>query len=92
MACDPRIKRACPFCDEAEHLQFSGSSCPWPIVENGDTVKDDRGYDVEDYVDGVHCMVCHALVPLHVWNREVAPEVFAVLRVFDPPAEVAEVA
>lgn len=82
---DPRIKVDCPFCGEAEHLQFSERSCIWPVVVGDDTLKGDDGYDVEDEVDGVHCLVCHALVPLHVWNREVGAEVFAVLRDFDPP-------
>lgn len=82
---DPRIKRACPFCDETEHLTFQESSCPWPIIEGDDTQKDERGYDVEDYVDGVYCRVCSALVPLKAWNREIEPHVLAVLRCFNAP-------
>lgn len=83
---DPRIKQPCPFCGEREHVEVSEGGCPFAIVVDGDTLKDESGYDLEDYVDGAHCQVCHALVPLHVWNREVPEEVFAVLRDFDPPA------
>lgn len=86
---DPRIKRPCPFCDEAEHLNYQESSCPWPIIECGDTQKDADGHEVEDYVDGVYCRVCSALVPLKAWNREIAPHELMVLRNFDPPALVA---
>jgi hypothetical protein len=89
---DARIKHACPFCGEREHLQFGDGSCIWPIVIGNDTLKGDDGYDVEDEVDGVHCMVCHALVPLHVWNREVAPEVYAMLREIDLTVPTAEAA
>lgn len=82
---DPRIKRPCPFCDETEHLSYQESSCPWPIFEAGDTLKDEDGRDVEDYVDGVYCKVCSALVPLRAWNREIPAEELVMLRDFDPP-------
>ncbi|WP_426032864.1 hypothetical protein [Caulobacter sp. DWP3-1-3b2] len=82
---DARIKRDCPFCGEREHVEVSESSCPFATVVDGDTLKDENGFDVEDYVDGACCRVCNALVPLHVWNSEVPQEVFAVLRDFDPP-------
>jgi hypothetical protein len=84
---DLRIKEPCPFCGETEHLDISEGGSYFPIVVGSDTLKDENGFDVEGYVDGVNCQVCHALVPLHVWNREVPEEVFAVLRDFDPPAE-----
>lgn len=88
---DARIKRPCPFCDETEHLTYQESSCPWPIIEGNDIQKDEDGHDVEDYVDGVYCRVCGALVPLKAWNREIEPQELAVLRDFDVPAlEAAE--
>ncbi len=88
---DLRIKRPCPFCDETEHLSFQESSCPWPIFEGGDTLKDKNGHDLEDHVDGVYCEVCGALVPLKSWNREIPTEELVMLRDFDPPAEITRI-
>jgi hypothetical protein len=82
---DDRINRACPFCGETEHLSISEGGIPRPIVAGNDTVKDAAGADEFEEVDGVFCEVCCASAPLDVWNREVAAEVFAILRDFDPP-------
>jgi hypothetical protein len=81
---DPRIKRACPFCDEAVHLRVHSESCPLPMVEGTDTVKGEDGFDLENYVDGVSCEVCGALVPLIVWNGEISAEEYAIRRAFEP--------
>ena len=81
---DPRIKRDCPFCGEALHLRVHDEACPFPIVDGNDTVKGEDGYDLENYVDGVACEVCSALVPLVAWNRDVAAEEYAIRRAFEP--------
>jgi hypothetical protein len=82
---DPRIKRCCPFCGEAEHLD-ARVTIERPIIRNGDTVKKPGGHEVTEEVDGVHCQVCEAVAPLDVWNHERPPEVFAILRDFDEVA------
>lgn len=81
---DPRIKRDCPFCEEAVHLRVHSESCPLPIVAGDDTVKGVDGYDLENHVDGVSCEVCSALVPLIVWNGEVSAAEYAIRRAFEP--------
>lgn len=83
------ITRACPFCGEREHLT-SGHSIPRPVIENGDTKKDARGFEVMEEVDGVHCQVCEAMAPLDVWNGTRPASDYALLRDFDPePQQVA---
>lgn len=81
---DPRIKRPCPFCGEAEHLTYQSDASIFPIVLGNDTVKGDDGYDLEHYVDAVACEVCAAFVPLAVWNCEISAEEFAIRRAFEP--------
>lgn len=65
------------------HLTVQSEGSYFPIVEGNDTVKDENGFDLEHYVDGVSCEVCQALVPLVVWNGEVTPAEFAIRRAYE---------
>lgn len=86
---DPRIKRPCPFCDEAVHLTISEGACPFPIVVDGATVMRADGLEEYEELDGVCCQVCQTLAPLISWNREIPAEALAVLRDFDLPEQEA---
>lgn len=86
---DPRIKRPCPFCDEAEHLTISEGACPFPIVVDGATVTRADGLEEYEEIDGVCCQVCQTLAPLISWNQEIPAHVLAALRDFDPPEQEA---
>lgn len=83
---DLRIKHACPFCGEREHLRVHDGGALFPVIVGKDTVIEADGLERLEEVDGIHCDVCGGNAAVDVWNREVSPEVFDVLRDFDPPA------
>ncbi|MCR5874391.1 hypothetical protein LRS10_09570 [Phenylobacterium sp. J426] len=80
---DPLIKRACPFCGEAEHLRIHDAAITRPIVEGADTRKGPDGQEEMEAVDAVACDVCDAMAPLDVWNGERSAADYTVLRDFD---------
>ncbi|PLR28126.1 hypothetical protein SGCZBJ_03720 [Caulobacter zeae] len=87
MSRDPRIKRHCPFCSERDHLHIVDRGALRPIIRDGATVLDPDGTEELEEVDGAFCQVCSASAPLDVWNNEVTPDTYAILRDIDLPTE-----
>lgn len=80
---NPRIRRPCPFCGEAEHLRVHDAAISRPVVEGSDTRKEPDGSETMEEVDAVACDVCEAMAPVDVWNGSRRSSDFAVLRDFD---------
>lgn len=86
MTRDPRILRACPFCDEAVHLRIDEGAFERVAVVDGQvreiTWSGCQAIGAE-YVDLVQCLVCDTMAALDVWNRTRPAADYAALRDFD---------
>lgn len=89
MSRDSRIKRQCPFCNEQDHLHIAERGALRPVIRDGATVLDPDGTEELEEVDGVFCHVCSGNAPLDVWNNEVTPDTYTILRDIDLPTRPA---